>query len=598
MRIGIPRRPSTLKGQILLLCATICVAMIVMQGGFALAYIRTSMRNGEALLKSRVELLAESLESLAVRLQDVGYLLTFNGTTQRIFRPDVLSAKLQLVRATEITIDSIKSSNTSIEAIVITDFRQLYIGDVNNDDFWLLNKARDVLAADGKTIAGTRYLHFAEASSGSAYFVCAVPSKPEGANQAQFFTLIIHDFNSLRKMARDFGDAAGNYELDFGAGAALLLRGGPSAFTERPNSRPTDRAGGFSKGRDYLFYSRSVDFYGLELLGSMPESDILRSLGAFELPNAIMIAVMLAFIIAEGWLLIHNITEPISYMVEFIDSLSADDAGDKRLRLRFRNEIGLLSNDINNLLDRIRQMTDSAALTSKQLYETKLAKQQAELAAFQSQVNPHFLYNTLDCIRGMALSRELPEIGEIAADMVKIFRYSVKEGDIVLLGDELACIEHYLAIMQVRHPGRFSIAIDVDAGVRRALVPKMVLQPVVENAMIHGLEPKRGEGNLRIRGRLEGGDELALEVEDDGKGLSEEGLEALRRSIVAPVGEEEWPGGPRTATKSVGLVNIERRIRLLYGMGYGLAFAIGAAGGLLVSIRLPYRPDGSEPCTE
>ncbi len=589
MKTILSHRPHTLKGQIILLCATFSAAIILMQAVFVLSFIKTATKNYEILLKSTVEQLSENMNSLAGRLQDVGNLLTFNNSTQQIFRPEALSTKMQILRTTEITIDTIKSSNTSIDAIILTDFKQLYLGDASNDNFWILNRVRDLLVNKKLNTANLRNLHFIDPSDGSMRFVYIIPSNSENGNQPQFYTLIIHNLNSLRKAAEGLGDAAGTYILYYGMSRdSYLLRSWPHGEKLDAGFNPESFNSGFSRVGGNIIYTQLVDMYGLTIIGMVPTSELRRALVSIQLPNTIMVVFFIIFIIVEGWVLIHNITAPISYMVGFIDSLSASDANEKRIQFRHKNEIGLLANDINNLLDKIKIMTNNVARTNQQLYQAKLARQQAELAAFQSQVNPHFLYNTLDCVRSMAIGQDIPEIGMIAAAMVKIFRYSIKEGDIVLLSDELACIEQYLTIMKIRHPDRFSFFFEVDDAIRSALVPKMVLQPLVENAMLHGLEQKRGKGGLHIRGRLEKDASVVLEVEDNGKGMSPGSLENLRSTIAAPL-EEEWTDASHSATKSIGLINIEKRIRLTYGAGYGISVFPGVEGGLRVSFRIPYR---------
>lgn len=192
-----------------------------------------------------------------------------------------------------------------------------------------------------------------------------------------------------------------------------------------------------------------------------------------------------------------------------------------------------------------------------------------EFAALQDQINPHFLYNTLDAIRSQALAIHADEIAEMTGKLSRFFRYSIRnQGDLVTVADELSNTEDYFSIQRYRFEDRFSLDCECpDLTAMRYYLPKLTLQPLVENALYHGLEPKKGSGRITIRVR-KGERTLRLTISDDGVGMAEETLEQINRrfsGLEAP--PEPKPGQRRTG---IALYNVNRRLQLLFGLQYGL----------------------------
>jgi two-component system sensor histidine kinase YesM len=175
---------------------------------------------------------------------------------------------------------------------------------------------------------------------------------------------------------------------------------------------------------------------------------------------------------------------------------------------------------------------------------------------------------------------------EITTSMAKILRYSIKDNDHVRIADEINCIKEYLNIIQVRHFNRFSFFYELEEGIMDFIMPKMILQPIVENAVFHGLEQKEGTGGLWIRSRSTGNNTILFEVEDNGKGMSKEVLDKLRQNLNSQDSLAEMP--VISEKKSIGLINIHRRIKLLFGEAFGLEINSSSSGGTRVGIELPF----------
>lgn len=218
-----------------------------------------------------------------------------------------------------------------------------------------------------------------------------------------------------------------------------------------------------------------------------------------------------------------------------------------------------------------------------------LSKKQAEYLALQNQINPHFLYNTLEGIRSEAIIAGIDSVAEMTEALATFFRYTISKVDhLVTLEDELANIENYYVIQQYRFGDRLSLSIEYEEDDEmEALfcrIPKLTLQPIVENSIYHGLEEKIGKGCLKIRIALMK-NRLLITVSDDGVGMEKEKLDDLnRRMSKAPMEDvqikSEKQGG-------IAMVNVNNRIKLLFGEEYGLYFYSTPGVGTDVEITLP-----------
>lgn len=220
----------------------------------------------------------------------------------------------------------------------------------------------------------------------------------------------------------------------------------------------------------------------------------------------------------------------------------------------------------------------------------QILNKQTELTALQSQINPHFLYNTLDTIRGQALLDDNYEIAKMVEALSSFFRYSIsRKGNLVTLRDELANINNYMLIQRYRFNNRFSLEIIIDEEDKVAydfLIPRLIIQPVVENAIFHGLEEKLEGGTVTIE-IIVTERNLILMISDNGKGMDRKTLNALNDRICSnqklPV--ENVEGNQRST--GIALPNIHRRIQLLFGEAYGVHVYSSIGQGTDVEITIP-----------
>ena len=312
-----------------------------------------------------------------------------------------------------------------------------------------------------------------------------------------------------------------------------------------------------------------------------PVSTAMQTLQRFSfLVTVTLIIALLLVVIALHRVITHPIRDVIRYM-----NAVAFHKRVEPLAVLQQNEIGELVTAMNMMLENLTRSNRDSVHAQQKLFLAEMDKKQLQLNALYNQINPHFLYNTLECIRSIAHQSGIMEIVDMTASMSKIFRYSIKSKSQVKVSDEIGCIEEYLRIIQIRHRHRFTIHIQIDEEILACRIPKMILQPIVENAVFHGLEQVRTGGTLWIRGFLtpEG---LTFEVEDDGNGIQEDSL----RSLLDTLRNEEVSDASAHVfedRKSIGLININARIRMLFGSAYGIDVVSPPARGVLVRLCIP-----------
>ena len=254
------------------------------------------------------------------------------------------------------------------------------------------------------------------------------------------------------------------------------------------------------------------------------------------------------------------------------------------LGLHFGGELDIIVETIERTFARLERTTQERIRSQTEVYAMQLHLRESELSALQSQINPHFLYNTLECMRSIGLYYESPEIVSISTAMADIFRYSIKGSPMVALEEELRIIRQYMNIIDVRFDGRFHAETDCTPETLSCIIPKMILQPLVENAIYHGLEPQKGDGMVTIRARLHN-EELVVVVQDDGIGMAPEEVDRLRAALASPNAAIDRS----FAKRSIGLANIAQRIRLFSRDRCAIEIRSRRGEGTSVCIRLPSR---------
>jgi two-component system sensor histidine kinase YesM len=309
----------------------------------------------------------------------------------------------------------------------------------------------------------------------------------------------------------------------------------------------------------------------------------LRSFILVILAASIVSGLLLSFLFAR------TITRPLVQLASIMNR-TPETGFDVEFNWPYRDEIGTLSRSFNFMVKKIDQLVKEQNENIEALKREKenirieqQLKRKAELTALQTQINPHFLYNTLNTISWYASDRGIGEISVLANSLGHFFRVSLSRGrEIISIGEEIEHVLSYLAIQSIRYKSKLEYFIDVPEDLKKYGIIKLILQPLVENSIYHGIKHKEGPGRIYIRARAEQRGRSALvvfEVTDDGAGMPPEELKTINRNLKN--------GIIRTGS-GYGIYNVNERIRLFYGKSYGLSLQ-SSGGGISAVVTIPRR---------
>lgn len=273
------------------------------------------------------------------------------------------------------------------------------------------------------------------------------------------------------------------------------------------------------------------------------------------------------------------ITKPVAEFINFFDNFSLHNTKE-RLSVNSPSDFRVLSSHINRMIDNEEKISRKIFYTQQKLYEAELSRQNATMFALQSQINPHFLYNTLECINGIAVSYHATEITQIMDSLSHMLRYAINGNAESYVEEEIHMLSEYLEILKIKFPNRFTVDYDFDDEIWDKKILRMMFQPIVENAFKHGFNKTDHEGILKICGHIDG-ENMIFEFYDNGIGISPEKLKELNREI-ADSGENIY------TNQSVGIANINHRIKINYGDPYGLRVEseYGKYTGIIVTLPM------------
>lgn len=331
----------------------------------------------------------------------------------------------------------------------------------------------------------------------------------------------------------------------------------------------------------YLFSTQTVDNQTQYVALSEPMKNgwriVMRvPISAYQseiatLRNTILLfaAVVLVLSVLLAWGLSMSISRPIRLLSTVMERFGEGDFS-ARCPVEAKDETGMLSATFNNMAKNINELV-------QKVYDEQLMKRDAELKSLQMQINPHFLYNTLETINWMARTHGTEDIGIMVKSLGDLMRATINGRDSILLKDEIVSLNNYLQIQKYRYIDKFSSDFDIEPDTELLFVPKLIVQPLVENALYHGIRPSLSNGTIIIRSRLEN-ESLIIEVCDDGVGMTAEMIEN-----VLDTEHHSDPSSPG----SIGLQNVIKRIKVLYGNGYGIEIQSELGEGTKTTVRLP-----------
>ncbi|CAM3086505.1 sensor histidine kinase [Paenibacillus lupini] len=339
-----------------------------------------------------------------------------------------------------------------------------------------------------------------------------------------------------------------------------------SAATELTSSTP-----------DFIKATKRSDYTGIQVTGLVRKNEIkegARSLAQYTLWITV-ISILIAYIaagIASG-----RMVRPIRELQMKMRRVQRGDFA-ARAKITTSDEMGQMTEGFNVMVSELERLV-------KEVYESKIRQRDAELDALQSQINPHFIYNTLEAINSLAMDKHQEEISDIAVNLGKLLRYTVERKErFVYLRDELSFVEAYSQIQGSRLGEQIEVEIHVELGHDYLMVPKLILQPFIENAIEHAMGTDKL--TVRLHTKIED-DHLIIFVEDNGMGISPEKMQQVEQHIYATPVEHVDRRGFGEKKKGFALRNVHWRLFLLYGEGCGLFIDKNNREGTVFYLRLP-----------
>lgn len=336
----------------------------------------------------------------------------------------------------------------------------------------------------------------------------------------------------------------------------------------------------FFKTDNYFYFVKKVDDGELAIVKAIPISSVQQSAN-----STIRAGILTGLLFAVASLMLSvlvslRISRPIVRLAKKMRM--ADPNQLAYTAVNTGDEIGLLERGYNSLVQRVKELIEHE-------YQREIDVKNAQLAALQAQINPHFLNNTLHMIGGMALAKQAPEIYQVTKVIGDLLRYSISEGEeLVALDDEIKHMSNYLYIQQQRFAGRCHVHLDIRSPGPGIRLPKFTLQPLVENAFEHGLQRREGRWRLDIRIAV-AGSRAVFQIRDGGKGMTRQRLSEIRSVLLGRADEPPPPAendGPKRR-RGIGLKNVDSRLRLRYGNRFRVRMFSAEGVGTLIAIAFP-----------
>lgn len=326
---------------------------------------------------------------------------------------------------------------------------------------------------------------------------------------------------------------------------------------------------------DYQILSQQSNYTGWITSAVISLNETLKEVNSIRIYSLIIGGLTLALAIIAAFFFTASIARPVIALEHLMKRAEEGD-----LAVRFSgsgdDEISRLGGSFNTMISEIGNLIE-------QVYHDQKVQRESELRILQEQIKPHFLYNTLDTIHWMARERHADDIVSLVEALTTLFRIGLSRGaEMIPLSRELDHTRSYLLIQKARYEDKFDWSIEVDDSLLGVPVLKLILQPLVENAIYHGIKERRGQGNLTVRVWREE-DCLILQVRDDGVGLSKVQLQTLNQQLVEGYGRSEVAG--------YGIFNVNERIRLSFGPEFGVRFRETSDPGCIVEIRHPWQEE-------
>lgn len=338
-------------------------------------------------------------------------------------------------------------------------------------------------------------------------------------------------------------------------------------------------------GKSYIALTRQSEVTGWRMLALIPRDELVK---AIFLQLRLTIFLLLICLVIIGLVtrkIIFSIYGPLNLLM---DSMAKIEKGDFDTQITYEKK-----DEFSRLIHGYNMMVAKIKLLLEEIIEKEKTKRNAELYALQAQINPHFLYNTLNSIRYFAKSYQVPEIRDMTTALIQLSKASLSSEKFITIGQEVDLTRQYLAIQKMRYGDILEITYEVEEGLEGCMIPRFSIQPIVENALFHGILPV-GEGRIGVS--VSGvGQGIQISIKDDGIGMEDEKIALLNESLENGIGGKKQKGDI-SKLKNIGLENINYRIKMHYKEGEPKLWLEKEEEGMAVYIWIPERiyGDGSK----
>ncbi|UKS28109.1 histidine kinase [Paenibacillus sp. HWE-109] len=412
-------------------------------------------------------------------------------------------------------------------------------------------------------------------------FVSAAKQGVTNGNQPLFIIEIELDQERLQEALDQFNTYPGSGTLMTKENTSVILTSGSlerlwkdiPATIVQIKQNPVHNTGTFTiSGSRYYTATASSDYLNISIYRFIPEQIIKKPLDKFYLWAWLFIFVAIVIIAIYAFSTYKFIHKPLLTLVKSFRRMENGDL-DVNIQHESKDELGYLYGRFNQMVTNLGSLID-------QVYKQKIMTQRAELKQLQSQINPHFLYNSFFILRTMAKIGDVERIGQFVTQLGEYFQFVTRNAsDEVLLKQEIHHARMYTEIQELRFSRRIRVQFDaLPREIEQMSVPRLIVQPIIENAFEHSLEQMKRSGYIMIRFELEEA-EIRIIVEDNGDSLTDETLERI--SDTLDNGDEH--------AETTGLVNIHRRVKMTFGEAYGLRISRSELGGLKGIISIPFK---------
>ncbi|MCR8634212.1 cache domain-containing sensor histidine kinase [Paenibacillus radicis (ex Xue et al. 2023)] len=321
-------------------------------------------------------------------------------------------------------------------------------------------------------------------------------------------------------------------------------------------------------GKEMLVVYDTLKINKWKIAAVVPKEELFNKVSYIKYLILVLMFILFVIVIFFSNFLANIISKPIIRLTRKINTIQEGNL-DIEFREMPQNEIGILNRGVRDMIHRIKQL-----LT--QIENEQEKKRKAELEALQFQIRPHFLYNTLYSIKHLIEMDEKKEASRMVSALSDFFRISISRGsEIIPVSQEIEHINHYFTIQELRYGDSFTFEIEMEPAILDYKIVKLTLQPLIENAIYHGMKNIRTKGHIRIKGFIQD-DDCVILIEDNGAGMSAEQLATINASLSDKRTGEEGAG--------FGISNVHKRLQLNYGMKYGLSYESSPETGTVVIV--------------